>query len=98
MPWPKNEIDHVVCCVFWFDCFVNCNITVNVFLVPETMNEHDWDFQWFFSKKLINCLILPVCVVRWVLKELSPEPDLFQSATSSELTCRTSFHEHVVVI
>src|SRR6185369_6255558 len=98
MPRPEHEKHLVVVCVFRLDGFVDGDVAVDVFLVPKTVNEHHRHFQRLRRENLVDRLIAPVSVVTRVFEQLAPEADLFETTAPAELTRRTRFHKHVVVV
>src|ERR1043165_3487826 len=98
MPWSQHEEHFVVVRILRFDRFVHRDIAVDVFLVPQTVNEHHRNFERLRGEDLVDCLIAPVSIVTRMLEELAPEADLIETTETPEFACRTSFHEHVVIV
>src|SRR5712691_7548531 len=86
MPWTHYQKHLVVGRVLRLDRLVNRDCPIDVFLVPKTMNQHHRYLQRFFRQQLVDCLLAPERIVTRMLKQLSPETSLFQSATLSQLS------------
>src|SRR5215213_2505082 len=62
------------------------------------MDQHHGNFERLRGENLVDGLIAPVSVVTRMLEELAPEADLLETTTTTEFTCGTRFHKHVVVV
>src|SRR5262249_46500130 len=70
----------------------------NVFLIPEAVDQHHWNFQRLCCKYFVDGLIMPKGVIAGVFEDLSPETYLFESSTAAKLAGRSCLHKHIVVI
>ena len=59
MPRAHHQKDFVIAGVFRLDGFIDGNRAVDVFLVPETMDQHHGDLQRFFCQELVDGLLAP---------------------------------------
>src|SRR6185369_4690526 len=98
MPWAKDEKHLVVLSILRLDLFVHGDVAVDVFLVPQTVDQHHWNLQRLGRENLVDRLIAPVSVVTRMLEYFAPEAYLFEAAPPPQLTGRAGFHEHVVVV
>src|SRR6185503_17529704 len=80
MPRTKHHKDFVARSVLWLDRLVDSDVSVDVFLIPQAVNKHHWDFQGLCRQDFVHRLILPERVVIRVLENLSPEADLLEPA------------------
>src|SRR2546422_6778134 len=81
MPWTHNQKHFVIVRVFGFDRFVNRDRSIDIFLIPETVDQHHRHLQRLFREKSIDCLLSPKRIVARMFQQLSPEASLFQSPT-----------------
>ena len=98
VPRPHHQKHLVVIGIFRLDGFVHGDRAVNVFLIPQAVDEHDRHGQRFLREQLVDCLIAPECVVARVLDHLLPEPELLEAAPPSHLTGRSAAHELVELV
>ena len=98
MPWTHHQKHFVIVRVLRFDRFVNRDRSIDVFLIPQTMDQHHGHLQRLFRQKLVDCLLAPTGIVARMFQQLSPEASLFQSSTLSQLSRRTRLHKHIVII
>src|SRR5262249_39109832 len=98
MPRADDEEDLVVRAVLRLDRLVDGGSAVDVFLVPEAMDQHHRRFQRLFGEQLVNGLVLPEGVVSRMLDELVPEAELIQAAAATQLAGRDRLHPHVVLV
>src|SRR4030095_4701118 len=98
VPGAQHQKYFVVVCVLWLYRLIDRDVAVDVLLIPKAMHEHHRHFERLSREKLIHSLVAPVCIVAWMLQNLSPETDLFESAAPAQLARRPRLHEHIVVI
>src|SRR4030095_15526303 len=96
MPWADYQQDLGVCRVLRFDGLVHREGAVNVFLVPQAVNEHHRRFQRLGGQQLVDGLVAPESVVGGMLDELVPKAQLIEAAAATQLTGRNRLHPHVV--
>src|SRR6185369_2672410 len=92
VPWTKHEKHLVVVRIFRLDRFVDGDVAVDIFLIPQTVYEHHGNLERLLREDFVHRLILPVRVVTRMFENLAPEADLFQTTAPPELTCRAGFH------
>src|SRR5258708_12022431 len=97
MPRTHHEEDLIVVRVLRLDRAVDGGGTVDVLLVPQTMDKHHRHPERLPSQHPVDRLIAPEGVVRRLSEQLVPEANLLQSAPASYLARRTRLHELVVV-
>ena len=98
MPGTQDQKHFVVAGIFRFDCFINRDVAVDVFLIPKTVYQHHGNLQRLGSEDLIDRLILPEGVVAGMFQQLAPETNLLEPTTTAQLSCRSGFHKHVIVV
>src|SRR5579864_6608115 len=98
MPRPHDEENFVIVGVLWLDGFVDGNRAVYVFLIPQAVDEHGWNFQRLCGKNLVHGLLLPPRIVAGMLEDFAPETDLLEPVNASEFPRRTGRHVFIVVI
>src|SRR2546430_2221585 len=79
MPWTHHQKHFVIVRVLRFDRFVNRDRSIDVFLIPETVDQHHRNLQRLFRQKFVDCLLSPKRIVARMFQQLSPEASLFQS-------------------
>ena len=84
VPGAHDEEDLVVAGVFGLDGFVDGHRAVDVFGVPEAVDEQGGNGEGFGGEELVDGLILPEGVVARVRDDLAPEADLLQAAPLAE--------------
>ena len=72
--------------------------SVDVFLIPEPVHEHDRHVQRLPCQNFVHGLIAPEGIVARMLDQLAPEADLIHTMTPPQLPGRARLHEHVVVV
>src|SRR5947209_13359630 len=97
MPRTHHQIDHVIVRVLWLYSFPNGRRSINIFLVPEAVDEHHRHFQRLRGNHLVHRLVLPKFIVRRMVHYLFPKPDLVHPALTTELADRSGTHERVVI-
>src|SRR3954464_7731902 len=73
VPGAEDQKDFVVIRVLWLDGFVHGGRTVDVFLIPQAVDEHHGDGEWLSREHTVNRLIAPERVVARMLEDLPPE-------------------------
>src|SRR5215469_4184224 len=76
MPWPHHQEQFVVVRVFRLESSVDRGGSVDVFLVPQAVDEHGWDFQRLRREDFVHCLLLPPRIVAGMLQQFAPESNL----------------------
>src|SRR5437764_410663 len=71
---------------------------VDVFLVPQAVDQHHGRFQRPRRQQLVHGLVAPEGVVARMFGELPPEAQLIETPSAAQLAGRTSLHEHVVIV
>jgi hypothetical protein len=84
MPRSHHQKYFVVARVLRLDRFVHRNRAIDIFLVPEAMDQHHRHLQRFFREQLIDRLLLPERIVSRMLDQLPPESGLLQSALPAQ--------------
>src|SRR6266581_3172576 len=98
MPRAHDQEDFVVAGVLWLDGFVDGDGTVDVFLVPEAVDQHHRDLQGLRRQDLVHGLGAPEGVVAGMFEDFAPESDLLESMEAPELAGGPRLHELVVII
>ena len=73
VPGAHDEKNFVVVGVFGLDGFVDGDRSVDVFLVPETVYQHDGNFEGLAGEDAVHGLILPPGVVAGMREDFAPE-------------------------
>jgi hypothetical protein len=98
VPGTHDEEDLVVGGVFGLEGLVDGDGSVDVFLIPEAVDEHDGDFEGLGGEDLVHGLVAPEGVVGGVGEDLVPEAHLFEAVAASEFAGGACLHEEVVVV
>ncbi len=98
MPRADDEENLVVGGVLRLQRLVNRDGTVDVLLIPKTVDEHHWNRERFGGQNLVHGPVAPEGVVIGVLENFPSEADLLESVATSDLTCRTGRQERVVFV
>ena len=59
VPWAKHQENFIVVYIFRLDGFVNCGRSVNIFLVPKAVYQHERHLQRLVGKNFVHRLLLP---------------------------------------
>src|SRR5664279_708714 len=89
LPMVPGTEDHeylVVGGVEGLDGLVDGDRAVDVFLVPEAVDEQDRNLEGLLGEDLVDGLIAPECVVGGVLENLLPEAHLLEAVAAAEFT------------
>src|SRR5262245_9197371 len=70
MPWAQHQKDLFVVRILWLDGLVDRDVSVDIFLIPKAMNQHDRNFQRLLRQQFINGLSLPERVVARMFEQL----------------------------
>src|SRR6185503_9987624 len=63
VPWPHNQKDLVIAGVLWLYRLINGRGSIDVFLVPETVNQHYRNLNGLRAKNLVHRLVTPKRIV-----------------------------------
>ena len=85
MPWTHDKKYLVVGRIFRLERLVGGGSAVNVFLVPQAIDEHHRHLQRLRRENAVHRLLLPERVVARMLQNLPPEADLLEPVATSEL-------------
>lgn len=84
--------------ILMLECLVDSDRTVDVFLVPETVDEHGRHTKGLVCQEPVDGLFAPETIVGGVFGDLLPEADLVHVALSAELASRAGAHVGVILI
>src|SRR5258708_7741533 len=97
-PWPHHQKHFVVACVLRLDRLVNRRRSINVFLVPQAVHQHDRNFQRLRIEDFVHRLLLPKRIVARMLQQFPPEAHLLQAVPPPQLPRRARRHEFIVIV
>src|SRR5277367_4466081 len=81
-----------------FECLVQRDIAVDVFLIPEAMDEHRWYGDVLLGQDLVQGLVLPEFIVGRMAHQLGREAYLLKTVTPRHLAGRADTKPGVVII
>src|SRR4029077_11792009 len=87
VPRAEDEKDLVVGRLFFFERIVEGGRAVDVFLVPEAVDDHSGNLKWLGGKDFVHGLLLPEAVVAGVVEDLAPEAHLFEAVAAAKFAC-----------
>ena len=102
VPGAEHQKDLLVVDVERLDCLVDRDRTVDIFLVPQAVNEQNGHLDPFRlevrGQHLVHRLVAPESVVAGVFENLVPEAHLFQPMLLAQFARRPRGHELVVIV
>ena len=102
MPGAEDEEDLVVVLVEGLDGLVDGERAVDVFLIPEAVDQHDGNLDAFFGESAASTLSMACshqnAVVAGVREDLAPEAHLLEAVLFAEFAGRAGAHVQVVVV
>ena len=85
IPRPQYQLDHAARHILGLDCLIHSDRTVAVLSIPQTVNQHDRDFERQRGKKLVHGLVAPERIVVWMRDDFVPEADLLHATAAPHL-------------
>ncbi len=98
MPRTQHKKNFVVVGVFGFDGLVHRWSSIDIFLIPQAVHQHDRNFQRLTGENSVHGLLAPERVVAGMVKNFSPEAHLFKTVPAAQFACRTRLHEEIVIV
>ena len=98
VPRAHHEEHLVVTGVLGLDGLVHGGRAVDVFLVPQTVDEHHGHLQRLRRQDAVDRLVAPKGVVGGMLEDLLPEAELLHPPPAAQLPGRSRLEERVVVV